>query len=79
MKACILVDWVSQEKVELETELQVQQVRYASVILTSYLLYMYVYIYMCVCVVSTLLMTDGLIIIFYWLYSMKRIIFNMIE
>ena len=40
-EAHTLIDQITQEKAELETELQLQQVRYACLNLRSYLLYMY--------------------------------------
>ena len=52
-----LVEQITREKANLETELQSQQVRYASVFLTTHdhLLYMYT---QCIKVLSVLLMTD---------------------
>ena len=53
-----LVEQITQEKANLETELQSQQVRYASVFLTTHDHLLYMYCTQCIKVLSALLMTD---------------------
>ena len=53
-----LVEQITQEKANLETELQSQQVRYASVFLTTHDHLLYMYCTQCIKVLTVLLMTD---------------------